>query len=211
MLFSQLSIDKMTNKVNSMKQKVKKILEILFGTQKNLTFKFSLASLMTSIILFLFLTMFEGETDITYIFLFSSSLFFAMWLETTKSADSALNFIYEFVRLYVFFAILILSLNFFIHITNYNGFLLYLYTILACVGIFLCSFYLVSKVNDVFNYIKKIFSKFKDKLYDSTKPATTKLKAFIENITAFLAAVGALTLAVKTITDTIIDILNSLK
>ena len=76
---------------------------------------------------------------------------------------------------------------------------------------FFCIFYFVSKVSDIFDFMKKLFYKIKNKIYNNAAPATSKWKILIENITTFLVTIGGLTLAIKTIADSLFQIINSFK
>lgn len=83
--------------------------------------------------------------------------------------------------------------------------------ILSCVGLFFCVFYFISKLADIVELIRKGFRQIKIKLFNTANPATTKFKALIENITAFLVAVGGLTVAVKVIAESLFQVLGYFK
>lgn len=194
-----------------MKTMLKSILKTITGNQNITTSKLGISSLFTACILLSFTVLFQDNFADIQLFTTGSTIFFILWIIFTKGANSLDNIANELIRLIVFFTILINSVNFFIKHQRYNGFQLYLYYILSCIGLFLCSYYLVSKLSDIFDFIKNIFIMIKTKIFNSNKPATTKGKALIENITAFLVSIGALTIAFKTITDSIFQILEYFK
>lgn len=192
-----------------MKNKFIIIFETIFGTRKNIPFKLSLSSLVTSII---FLTLefvsLKNYNESNDFFIYSSTFFFTIWLITAKGIDSAGNFFLELGRLFSFFIIFILSLGFCITFNNYHGIKLCIFVALSFLGLFCCSLYFVSKLSDIFDFMKDLFKQIKIKLFNSDKPATTKTNALIENTTAFLASIGGLTVAIKTITESISQVLS---
>ncbi len=141
-----------------MKQHIKKIIEILFGTKDNITFKISLSSLTTSIIFLILSVLYKDNSTILNLLIFLCELFFAIWIVTAKGVNTAQHFAYELLRLIVFFVFLCVVFNFFVNISNYTGFVLYIRTLAACFIIFLCSFYLVTKFSDIFDFFKKHLS-----------------------------------------------------
>lgn len=122
----------------------------------------------------------------------------------------------EISRLFIFFLILILSLNFFVHsIFAYTGFKLIIFSILSYLGLFCYIFYLISKFLDILTVTKKLIIQIKNKLFntiqdESSSKKTTKLKAFVENITAFLVSIAGLGVATKAIIEPLINIIKSL-
>ena len=192
-----------------MKNTLIKIFEKIFGTRKNIPFKLSLSSLVTSII---FLAL-EFVSQKNYnksndFFLYSSAFFFVIWLISAKGIDSAENLIIELARLLFFFIIFIFSLDFCISLYNYQGITFYTLGILSALGLFFCSIYFISKLSDIFDFMKNLFRQIKIKLFNSDQPATTKAQAFIENITTFLTSIGGLAIAIKTIIECISQKLN---
>ncbi|MEZ3445031.1 MAG: hypothetical protein K1W30_07865 [Lachnospiraceae bacterium] len=194
-----------------MKNHIKKIIEILFGTKENIIFKFSLSALTTSIIFLILSILYKDNSTVWKLLVMFCGFFFATWMGTAKGITTVQHFVYELFRLCGFFACFFVVLNIFINISNYTGLLLFLLTIAACFIIFLCSFYLVVKFNDIFEFFQKTFKYLKNKLYNTTEPPTSKAKAFIENITALLASIVALSVAVQTIANTIINLFHSFR
>lgn len=80
------------------------------------------------------------------------------------------------------------------------------FSILSCVGIFISFLYLIAKFIDIFIWFKKIFKQVKEKLFNSVQPATSKAKALIENITAFLVSIAGLGIAIKAIIEPLINL-----
>lgn len=194
-----------------MKVALKNMFKSILGTHNITMFKLSISSLVTSCILFIFALLYQGSNNETNIFTYASALFFVLWLITTKGFDNTEKLCYEFVRLIFFFGIFIYSINYFAKCNNYHGLQLYLFFTLSCIGLFLCSYYFISKLSDIFNFIRNLFEQFKSKLFYSKRPETSKLKSFIENITAFLVSVGGFAIAFKTITESIFQILEYFK
>lgn len=194
--------------------KVKSIIKLIFGTENNIILKFSLSCFVTGILFFIFAIMFQNENvkqlqQPSLIFTNISGTLIAIWLITIQNIDSAWEFFEEIFRMGASFIILIFSLNFCLNQSaTLNGFKLTFYAILACIGILLCSFYLISKFIDILNATKKMIENFKNKLFNSEKPTTSKVKALIENITAFLVAIAGLGVAIKTIIEPLINLIK---
>lgn len=75
-----------------MKQHIKKIIEILFGTKDNITFKISLSSLTTSIIFLILSVLYKDNSTILNLLIFLCELFFAIWIVTAKGVNTAQHF-----------------------------------------------------------------------------------------------------------------------
>lgn len=192
-----------------MKGKIKKIINKIFGTKNNIWLKANLSCFFTGALFCIFALMFEKEypSQPTMVFSYISGLLLAIWLITLESKDKPRIIIIESIRLMAFFCILVYSLNFCINFSvEYNGFLLILFSILSCIGILLCSFYLIAKFIDIFYFVKKVFKQIKEKLFNSAQPATSKAKALIENITAFLVSIAGLGIAIRTIIEPLINL-----
>lgn len=193
-------------------KKIKHIFKVLFGTDENILFNTSFACLITAT-LFLILALITSNTNpkATDTFTYISSAYFAIWMILAQGADSAMNIVHETMRLFAFFVIFIFSLHTCLQFHLDNSSTSTFWVILSSIGLLLCMCYVVAKLTSIFNLIKKLFIQFKSKLFDSNKPAPTKVKALIENITAFLVSIGALTIAVKSITESIFQILDYFK
>lgn len=192
-----------------MKEKIKNVIKKVFGTENNLFIKINLSCFFTGVLFCIFALMFQKEypSQPSIIFSCISCILLAIWLITLESKDRPWEIIKEFIRLMAFFFSLFFSLNFCINLSiSYNGFLLILFSILSCIGILSCSFYLVAKFIDIFNFAKKVFTQIKQKLFNSVQPATSKAKALIENITAFLVSIAGLGIAIKTIVEPLINL-----
>ena len=194
-----------------MKIKIKKFIKIIFGTENNILLKFSLSCFFTGILFFALALFFQNENTVqpSMTFTYISGVLLAMWLISIENRDSVLEIFKEFFRLTVSFIVLIFSLNFCLNQSiNLIGFKLVLYSILSCIGILLCLFYLISKFIDILKAIKKVIEHFKNKLFDSEKPTTSKIKSLIENITAFLVTIAGLGVAIKTIVEPLFNLIK---
>lgn len=144
-------------------------------------------------------------------FTYISGILLAIWIITIESRDSAWEIIKELFRLIISFVLLILSLNFCLNQSIYLvGFKLIFLSILSCIGILLCLFYLISKFVDILKSLKLAIDHFKNKLFGSEKPTTSKIKSLIENITAFLVTIAGLGVAIKTIVEPLLNLIKVL-
>lgn len=75
-------------------------------------------------------------------------------------------------------------------------------------GVFVSCIYFISKINDIFNYIKLIIKRLKIKVFNTDKPTSTGYKALLENITVFLVSIGGFCVAIKTIFQSIFQIID---
>lgn len=194
-----------------MKEKAKKVIKIIFGTEDAIKLKFSLSCLLTGILFFLFSIAFQetGNKQPTILFTYISGTFSAFWLVTITDRVTIEEICYELLRLGTFFLSIIFSLNFCLNLSpNYDGFELFIYSIFSCIGIFFSLFYLMSKFIDILKFAKDLCKHIKDKMYDSIQPAQTKLMSLIENITAFFVAIAGLAVAIKTIVEPLIGLIK---
>lgn len=192
-----------------MKEKIKNIINKIFGTKNSIWLKANLSCFFTGALFCIFALMFQKEypSHPTIVFSCISGILLAIWLMTLESKDKPWEIIKEFIRLIAFFLVLVYSLNFCINLSvNYNGFLLILFSIFSCIGMLLCSFYLIAKFIDIFIFAKKVITQIKEKLFNSVQPATSKAKALIENITAFLVSIVGLGVAIKAIIEPLINL-----
>lgn len=197
--------------MHKIKELAKKIYKLIFGTENNLTLTVSISFLITAIILFLFALLSQGNLNVNNAFIYMSALFFSLWILLIQGADSVDKFVCELVRLLLFSLILIYSLISCWYVIQDKNSVNFTLVILCSFGLCLCSIYFVSKVIDILNFIKKVFLQIKSKLFNTTEPATTKATALIENVTAFLVAIGGFTVAIKAITETIFQIIDYFK
>lgn len=198
-----------------MKQLIKKIIKIIIktitGSNENITFKFCLSALIASITFFILSSLYNDDPLAANIFMFFSVTFSGIWLTTAKGIITAYQCGFELIRLTGFLFTFYFLLTFFKNFSIYTGFGLYIRIILVCIALFPCCLYLVAKFCDILDFFKKTFASIKSKLYNSSDPPTSKTKAFIENITALLASIISLSVAVQTITNTIINIFYTFK
>ena len=167
-----------------MKQKIKKIFKILFGVNSDILLKINFSSLITGIVFFILAVgTIENNPNSAEIFTYIASFCLAIWISVMQEFDSASKFMTEFIRLTIFFIVFIFSAyNCLIFSLNYDSNSI-VKVAFSSIGLFLCSFYFVSKLMSIFNLIKKIFQNIKIKLFNSDNPANSKTKALIENIT----------------------------
>lgn len=192
-----------------MKEKIKKLIKIIFGTENNILLKLD-CSFFISAILFLIFSLFiqkQNSIQAYTMFLYISAILFGFWLAFIGNSHSVQELFKELFRLYIFFIVLIFSLDFCINsCINVYGTELLIKAILSCIGIISCSFYLIAKFIDIFLFTKKVFTQIKEKLFNSVQPATSKAKALIENITAFLVSIAGLGIAIKAIIEPLINL-----
>ncbi len=195
-----------------MKQKIKNIFKILFGTNSDILLKINFSSLITGIIFFILAVGTpENNPNSAEIFTYIAGICFAIWINIIQEFDSASKFMTEFSRLTIFFIIFIFSAyNCLTFSSNYDSNSI-VKVAFSSVGLFLCSFYFVSKLMSIFNFIKKMFRNIKIKLFNSDNPANSKTKALIENITAFFVSIGGLTVAIKVIAESIFQVFDYFK
>lgn len=189
-----------------MKEKIRKLIKAIRSNTNNLMLKLNISFLITAIIFFIFAFLSQKISDSSSILTFISAFYFCIWLILTKGSNSIEKFFFELIRLYFLFIIFLLSLyeclNF---ILNYDSSSI-IGIILSSLGIFCFILYLTSAFINIIALIKKVFLQIKLKLFNTPNPAPSKIKALIENITAFLVALGGLTVAIKVITESIFQI-----
>ncbi len=190
-----------------MKAKIKQAFKIIFGTDENILFKLNISILISIAIFTLFSFLLSKGTFQANFFTLVSTVLLCIWIILTRGGDTFEKFAYETVRLFAFLLILLFSLDAcYSFYSSKNKVIIAIFIIL---GILFCSYYFVSKLSDIFDFVKRIFLNIKIKLFNSKEPATSKTKSLIENVTAFLVSIGALAIAIRTITDTIFQIINS--
>jgi len=203
-----------------MRQKVKRIIKVIFGTENNIESKLSISLFITGILFLLFSFMLQTKDYLqtSNIFSYISAILLSMWLASSsiQGNSSPLDFFIEICRLFIFLIILVISLNFCINTSvTLRGIRLIIYSILSCIGLLVCSFYLVSKFIDIFLIIKNIFIQIKTKLFNTiqskkTEQKTNKLKDFIENVTTFLVSIAGLGVAIKAIVEPLVNLISTL-
>lgn len=186
----------------------KTLLIKVFGSEINLRMKLSLSFLTSSLIFIIFAFIyhmnFNGDSVFTYI----SAVFFTLWLLILKEKDALDSVMWEFVRIVAFFWCFIGTTKYCVNICVYNQELSIIKMFLSCLGMFFCTYYLACKVTDIFGFVKKMFKQLKIKLFNSDAPATSKVRSLIENCMAFLASITAFAVAIKTITETIFQMVE---
>ena len=202
--------------VEETKQFIKKFLEtsekifkIIFGTKNNIMLKFKLSLPVSATLIYVFAIIFQEKTnpETAQVLIYISGILLLTCFVVVQNNSTIVDFLCEFIRLMIFFFILIFSLDFCVNTNlNIHGWRLILYSILACLGLFSCTFYFIAKFLDIYNFIKNLFKQIKERLFNSTSSSTSKLTALIENITALFVAIGGLALAIKAIIEPLINL-----
>ena len=190
---------------------LKKAFNLIFDVRNNIMFILSSSFLITAIIFILLALISQENRNASTIFTYISGFLLSVWINLVQESNSTQKFAGGLTRLFVFFIIFILSLynclDFAIEYNSQNT----IKTILSSIGLLLCTIYFVSRLMNIFSFVKRMFAQIKMKLFNTTNPATTKAKALIENITAFLVAIGGLTVAIKVITESIFQVMDYFK
>ena len=189
-----------------MKQKIRALIEGVFGVQENIAFKINMTILVSGTFFFLFAFIQEGVRGKDSVFTFLSSLFLVLWLVLVKGVDSFTNIAFEMLRILVFLFGFIFSLAYILEYILHDSEISVMGMVAAIIGMVCSIFYLVCKFFSVFSFVKNIFRLVKKKLFNTEKPASNKFKAAIENITTFLVSIGGFAIAIKTIVETVFQI-----
>lgn len=204
----------MKEKIEKLGKFLKTTFKIIMGIDdnRNLSFYASFSFLITGVIFFV-LAVGSLQQDIksSNIFTYISSICFSIWLIGVQGSNSASKFVMELIRLISFFFILLFSLDICLEFYINHSSKSIVWVIFSSFGLFICVFYIISKLTTIFNLIKKLFKKIKNKIFDSNRTSDNKVKALIENITAFLVAVGGLTVAMKVIAESLFQVFEYLK
>lgn len=187
-----------------MKTKIKKLFKIVFGTDSNIIAKFNITAFISAITFLLVAMLYPTTSTEATLFSNASAFCFVIWTTITKGVESTQKFFFDLIRIFLFFTLLIFSLNICLNLSRQSNILIY--GVLNCIVLFFCIFYFVSKISSIFDFIKNLFYKIKNKLFNNIAPATSKWNALIENITAFLVTIGGLTIALKTIAESLLQI-----
>lgn len=192
-----------------MKKSIKKILINILGNQNNLYIKLNCSIIISGILFTIFSIMAQNQHAVQAYNTFSciAGILLGIWLSIIQYNNSLIDFFKKLFLLLIFFIIFIFSLDFCINWgLKLSGFKFFSGSILSCLGIIACSFYFISKFVDIFIFVKKIFIQIKQKLFNSSQSATSKIKSLIENITAFLVSIAGLGIAIKTIIEPLINL-----
>lgn len=190
-----------------MKDKFKKIFNVVFGSDKDIPFKIATSLFITSLILSIFTWIYrENSLRLTF-FTYVSSISFSFWLIFSYGIDTSAKIAYEAFRLIIFFPIFIISIYYLLPNSSNNIFII----ILSCFGIFFSCIYFSSKLDDTINFIKILFKKLKIKIFNTENTISTGFKSVLENITVFLVSIGGFLIAIKTIVEVIFQIVNFFK
>lgn len=197
--------------MHKIKKIFKKAFNLIFAVQDNIMFILSSSFLITAVIFILLAFISQENQNASTAFTYISGFFLSIWINLIQESDSAQKFISGLARLYIFFIIFIFSLyNCLVFAMEYNSQYIII-IILSSIGLLLCTIYFVSRLMNIISFVKRIFVQIKMKLFNTANPATSKAKALIENITAFLVAIGGLTVAIKVITESIFQVMDYFK
>ena len=189
-----------------MKEKLKKMFSSIFGTQEKIMIKINISFLITSLVFLVFAVAYQSVYEKESYFTFISAIFFAVWIVLTNGVDSMDELAFGAIRIAVFLLVFLFSFNYSLQYIVNDRKVSLLGLSVSVIGITSCIIYLVCKMIDILNFVKKIFAQIKLKLFNTDKPATSKTKALIENATAFLIAIGGFAIAIKTIVETLYQI-----
>ena len=186
----------------------RKLFKKVFGIQENMIIKLNLSCIIASIVFTMFAyihnSIYGNETYYSII----AGVLFAIWIILIKGVDTLDAVAWETVRLMLFLVIFTVSLNCSAQYIFQNNISSPIEVILAAMGMIICIFYLVCKMVDIFDFIKKIVTQIRAKLFNTENAPTSKVKAVIENITAFFVSVGGLAIAILTIMETMLKIIK---
>ena len=122
-----------------MKDKFKKIFNVVFGSDKDIPFKIATSLFITSLILSIFTWIYrENSLRLTF-FTYVSSISFSFWLIFSYGIDTSAKIAYEAFRLIIFFPIFIISIYYLLPNSSNNIFII----ILSCFGIFFSCIYFI--------------------------------------------------------------------
>lgn len=194
-------------------KKLIELAEIIFkeilGTKNNLWLKLKLSLFISSISIYSLAVIFQEETnqEAANISKNISGILLVIFFVLVQNNNTIKECTYEFVRLLLFIYILLFSLDFYISSDlNAHPQHLIILSFAACFGLFFCTFYLIAKFFDIYNFIKNLFKQIKEKLFNSPNSNTSKVTALIENITTLFAAIGSLALGIKTIIEPLVNL-----
>ncbi len=160
-------------------------------------------------VLFMLFYLVQGHAGIENNFYMGvSAIFFAIWIILVNGIDSLEKLYFEVTRIFIFMFVFVFSFYYVLDYTVNGNEINRGVTVFATFGAILCVFYLISKVVDIFNFIKKIFIQIKKSLFNTENVATSKFKAAIENGTTFLVTIGAFAIAVKTLLDAVFQVVG---
>lgn len=194
-----------------MKINMKKIFKIIFGSDDAIPIKINCSLCITATIFLIFAILSKEIHDSLSVFIFLSGLLWSIFIVSIQGVDSFVKFIYGFVRLYIFFLIFLFSMYVCLTYALDNTSVNMIYVCLACFGLFVCVFYFVTKLISIINFVKTVFSMIKSKLYNAADSTPNKIKALVENVTAFLVAIGGLTVAISVIAESIAQVMGYFK
>lgn len=193
-----------------MKNIIKNIFINVFGTQENIMLKINISCFIISFIFSVFAFAYQSTFGAECYFTFISAIFFSIWIVLTKGVDSLQALGLEALRVLLFLFAFAYSFSYSLEYVVNNKSVSLVLLLLSVLGIVFCVIYLVCKMIDILNFVKKIFVEIKIKLFNTDKPASNKVKALIENSTAFLVAIGGFAIAIKTIVETIYQVMGYL-
>lgn len=189
---------------NTLKSSIKTEIKNIYKPETQL--KLSLSSLNTGI-LFLFFSIISHNSLVSELFSGISIIIISVWVNSLDEKRFFKGISKEYCKLLVFIYFLHSSLSFCItNNDNLQNRYIIIRSVISAFEIFYCSYYLISKSISIFKYTKNIFNQIKKKLFNSIQTETTKLKSFIENITALLTSIVGLIVIIKAIVEPLINL-----
>lgn len=143
------------------------------------------------------------------IFLFASFLgpiTLLIWLFMILGYKSFFKFLLELYRIFLFTIAFINSFQYYVYFDeeNFN----FIYILVAYLGLFISILYFVSVFYKIFTFIKIIIRKLGSNIINKTTMQSNKVKIIFENITALVASITALCIALKAFIEPIINFLT---
>lgn len=191
----QKSLDN-SNK-NTVVQRIKAIVNTLWGTKKDILTSFTISLFVMSIIFLVIANQFPNSKESIFFYVLFA-IHFALWLILTIGADNTEILSYELAILAGSLILFYKSLSYlarFSFDTATKGWpaLMFLCLSSLCFSLF----HFASRLKIVLASVKKTFSDFSDKISSSTSTRIAKTTDLLEKITSLLVAITALMVAIK--------------
>lgn len=177
------------------------IFKSILGIKEKISFKIKITFFIMVIICYVFSSINKSNS----IFLFVSFLgpiTFWIWLFMILGYKNFFKFLLELYRFFLFTIVFINSFHYFVYFNdeNFN----FIYILVAYLGLFISILYFVSVFYKIFTFTKIIIRKLGSNIINKTTTQSNKVKIIFENITALVASITALCIAVKAFIEPII-------
>lgn len=190
--------------------KIKKLIKLVFGSDKDIRSTFGISLFFTGLCLSLFTFMFETNSRESIFLIYASAICFFLWLFITYGSEIADKLILTLVRVLLSLLFLSIALSIFLKLETYNNsFSFYLNAVIMIILLLICAYYYVSKAKWILSLMKKMYIQIKDKLFFNK--TENKFKLAVENTTAFLVSLSGLIIAVGSIVTAIMQLSSVFK